>query len=260
MMLDRGYEPSESEALWYRGNEEGGQGEEIRRIKMFSDFYLDKLEKEHDKGHQYIREEYIYVVLSEVYTNLLGDTMLVHYAPLYDEFKKVSNASVTQATSVTRNKGGKKVKVTNLVKKSKKVITSKVLAKFFVLMDKGYNQGIIITDLPLNNAAIKDLSKTHLDQEDKAHRFVAQHFRYQELLFNVTRHVLVPRHVLLSEEEKNVLLSSIGAEASDISPIDINDPVVKYYGWEAPSMIKVYRYTYGPDLIAPNSISYRIIN
>ncbi len=75
----------------------------------------------------------------------------------------------------------------------------------------------------------------------------AQLFRETELVFNVTKHQLVPIHERVSEKEKKTILDEYsvlpdGKQHPELFPgIFTTDPIVKYHNFEAGDLIKVYR-------------------
>jgi len=69
----------------------------------------------------------------------------------------------------------------------------------FTTVDEGkYHTGVFITQTPISPSAVRLLSGVPNQ--------ICEHFQEQDLLVNITRHELVPKHILLSQEEKNRLL------------------------------------------------------
>lgn len=57
-----------------------------------------------------------------------------------------------------------------------------------------------------------------------------EYFRSEELLVNKTKHVLVPRHRVLSQQEKASVLKMCGEKSFANFPcISIDDPIAKYF-------------------------------
>ena len=66
-------------------------------------------------------------------------------------------------------------------------------------------------------------------------------FRKDELSFNVTKHRLVPPHRLLSAAERRQVLASLGCKPSALPKLRASDPVARYYGWPAGSVVRIDR-------------------
>lgn len=80
-------------------------------------------------------------------------------------------------------------------------------------------------------------------------------FTESELLFDITEHVLVPKHELLTAEEKENLLVSLKIKEHQLPKILHTDPVAKYYGFEKTNVVKITRISE----TAGTYLNYRIV-
>lgn len=103
------------------------------------------------------------------------------------------------------------------------------------LSDGGYTTGIFITVANVTSAALRAF-------EPLAERGItAEHFQEQDLLVNITRHELVPKHILLSAEEKKVLLDRYRLKETQLPRIQVSDPVARYLGLKRGNVVKIIR-------------------
>lgn len=66
-----------------------------------------------------------------------------------------------------------------------------------------------------------------------------QAFVESELLYNVTRHSLVPLHTKLTKTEENKLWKTLHCKKHNLAVISSQDPVVRYYGWQIGDVIRI---------------------
>jgi DNA-directed RNA polymerase I, II, and III subunit RPABC1 len=98
-----------------------------------------------------------------------------------------------------------------------------------------FTVGIFITIGPVTAAALRAFEPLH------ERGITAEHFREEDLLVNITKHELVPRHVLLSDEEKKVLLDRYRLKETQLPRIQFSDPVARYLGLKRGNVVKIIR-------------------
>lgn len=99
-----------------------------------------------------------------------------------------------------------------------------------------YHTGIYITQSSITPSALKIIPAI-LAQTG----IILETFQEQDLLVNITHHELVPKHVLLSAEEKRRLLERYRLKESQLPRIQTGDPVAKYLGLRRGQVVKIIR-------------------
>ena len=61
--------------------------------------------------------------------------------------------------------------------------------------------------------------------------------------FNIEKHILVPKHSLLSEEDAKKVLAHYNISSNQLPRISRNDPAIKPFGAKQNNIIKIVRKT-----------------
>jgi DNA-directed RNA polymerases I, II, and III subunit RPABC1 len=101
-------------------------------------------------------------------------------------------------------------------------------------IDGNYKSGILITHVPVSSAARKMLIS--VESYTKVECFLEE-----DLLVNITHHDLVPKHVLLSRDEKVALLKRYRLKETQLPRILQRDPVARYLGLKRGQVVKIIR-------------------
>jgi len=129
-----------------------------------------------------------------------------------------------------------------------KTVGIKTMRKFLGILDeKGIQRGIIVFSGSMTPSARKVI--VAMSQQYKLEEFAEA-----DLLVNITHHVLVPRHDVLSEPEKKALLEKYRLKETQLPRIQQADPVSRYYGLTRGQVVKITR----PSETSGRYASYRI--
>jgi DNA-directed RNA polymerase I, II, and III subunit RPABC1 len=81
-------------------------------------------------------------------------------------------------------------------------------------------------------------------------------FDYSELMLNITKHILVPKHVVLSTTEVEELMAKYNLKKmTQLPKIHRTDPITKYFGLLPGSIVKVMRM----NQVGSIYLTYRIV-
>jgi len=120
-------------------------------------------------------------------------------------------------------------------------------------VEMGANVGIIITNEGFTSDARKTL--------DTLTEPIIQVFFDHQLYINPTTHMMTPRHTRLSPEERRSFLTKYKLQPRQILVISIDDPIVRYYGWNVGDIIKIERFNLATNkTMVKSSIAYRIVS
>jgi DNA-directed RNA polymerase I, II, and III subunit RPABC1 len=95
--------------------------------------------------------------------------------------------------------------------------------------------GILITSVSPTSASKK------IAQAMDPKKHTIEMFQESDLVINITKHELVPKHVLLSHAEKAQLLQRYRLKDSQLPRIQRSDPVARYLGLRNGQVVKIVR-------------------
>ena len=111
---------------------------------------------------------------------------------------------------------------------------------------------ILITNDKINNSSFDEFLETQYQKN----KIFVQVFWIETIMRDITKHILVPQHNIISEEEKEDLLTRYNITSYTQLPIILkNDPVAKFYGAKRGDVFKVTR----ASETAGEYISYRYV-
>ncbi|KZP31836.1 RPB5 subunit of DNA-directed RNA polymerase [Athelia psychrophila] len=116
-----------------------------------------------------------------------------------------------------------------------------------ILEEKSIMRGIIVFPGNMTPSARKVIVAM-------ANQYRLEEFSESDLLVNITHHTLVPRHEVLTPEEKKVLLERYRLKETQLPRIQMADPVARYYGLRRGQVVKITR----PSETSGRYASYRI--
>eukprot|EP01111_Echinosteliopsis_oligospora_P000498 TRINITY_DN1054_c0_g1_i1.p1 TRINITY_DN1054_c0_g1~~TRINITY_DN1054_c0_g1_i1.p1 ORF type:complete len:203 (-),score=53.33 TRINITY_DN1054_c0_g1_i1:34-642(-) len=126
----------------------------------------------------------------------------------------------------------------------------KDIRKYVVRMkEDGVERAIVVIKNNLTPIAKQAL-------QEVAPKYILEQFLETELLVNITHHQLVPKHVLLTPEEKKELLQKYKLKETQLPRVQLTDPVARYYGLQRGQVVKIVR----PSETAGRYITYRFVN
>jgi DNA-directed RNA polymerase I, II, and III subunit RPABC1 len=136
---------------------------------------------------------------------------------------------------------------------TQKIVSPKEFVKFY---EKNVTGFILILNNPegrLTNELIEDkIIKENLGYEYSI-------FNLDNLTVNPTKHFLVPRHELLSKEEKERVLKELNLTIDKIPRILKEDPIAEYYGAKVGDLFRIYRTEMFYPEIVEEQIIYRSV-
>ncbi|KAJ3041063.1 DNA-directed RNA polymerases II 24 kDa polypeptide (RNA polymerase II subunit 5) [Rhizophlyctis rosea] len=102
------------------------------------------------------------------------------------------------------------------------------------MQDVGADRCIIVYPKTLTSQANKII-------QEGSSRYAIELFAEAELLVNITHHVLVPKHEVMTEVEKKTLLERYRLKQTQLPRIRQDDPVAKYYGMKRGQVVRIIR-------------------
>jgi DNA-directed RNA polymerase subunit H (RpoH/RPB5) len=87
------------------------------------------------------------------------------------------------------------------------------------------------------------------------YKTVCEIFKIIELKINIVDHVLVPKHIVLTQEENVKVLKSYNAKKNNMPLIFSSDPIARYYNMKPDDICKIER----PSIMTDKTPFYRIV-
>lgn len=127
-----------------------------------------------------------------------------------------------------------------------KKLNAKLIKKFEARM----NQHRVKRSIIIVQESITPLSKQCLLAMPEIETFLEA-----ELLVNITKHRYVPKHQVLSDENKKKLLKKYHLKETQLPRIQKDDPISKFYGLTRGQVVKIFR----KSETAGRYVTYRIV-
>ncbi|CAD8203226.1 unnamed protein product [Paramecium octaurelia] len=84
-------------------------------------------------------------------------------------------------------------------------------------------------------------ARTFIDQVNSLQNYSFELFGEDDLVYDVTKHELVPQHIILNEREKELLLKKYGLVDNQLPRILQSDPIARFLGLHHGDVVKIIR-------------------
>lgn len=101
------------------------------------------------------------------------------------------------------------------------------------VLEKNFQTAIFVYQAALSPGAVRKISSVEPASIDT--------FQENDLVVNITHHTLVPKHLVLSAEEKKELLTRYKLKESQLPRIQREDPIARYLGLKRGQVVKIIR-------------------
>ena len=119
-----------------------------------------------------------------------------------------------------------------------------ILKSIVIEMDDiGIKHTILIVNYKITSFAKKEINKL-------SSNYYFEIFLQDEMLYNITKHRIVPEHILLSNEESKKIIDCYGKKTFYLPKIFNTDAICKYYDGKVGNIFKILR---------TNNIYYRVV-
>jgi DNA-directed RNA polymerase I, II, and III subunit RPABC1 len=135
------------------------------------------------------------------------------------------------------------------LKESTKISKANVIAKIKEIQEEKGDEIKIILCLKEepNNSILQELKNIQ-------YRFV-EIFTQNSLVFNITKHEIVPKHRIMDPEESKAVLEKYKIKPENLPYISRADPIAKYYGAKGGQIMEITRF----EPSTGKSIYYRLV-
>jgi DNA-directed RNA polymerase I, II, and III subunit RPABC1 len=169
--------------------------------------------------------------------------------PDFETFKNISRA---QLTINTKSRENYKIRLDpiNVYFSTDEKMGIKQLSVFIKDIEKCAikNAIIVVNEItPFVNTEIVNISKTK--------SINVEIFTESELIMDITKHELVPKHELLTNDEKNKLFSDFKINETQLPKMLTSDPVSRYYGLKDGNVVRITR----PSETGGTYITYKLV-
>jgi DNA-directed RNA polymerase I, II, and III subunit RPABC1 len=164
-------------------------------------------------------------VLSRQYYKPTGEYIYVFYPETAEDSQTLQMDQVRQLFHIVLEKNGESDEINHIIIISEYVLTGDLKS--------------IIDGLPSINI---------------------ETFIYLELSFNVTKHSYVPKHSLLTKNEKiEFLRKNPNAQLPKLPIISMRDPVARYFGGQPGDIMKIIRKNITYQALVNTYVTYRVV-
>ena len=132
----------------------------------------------------------------------------------------------------------------------------KPIKSYVLRMEKEHiTRAILVLKKGITTFARRVLHELSHPSDPSAPRRTIELFEDVELLVDITQHAFVPKHVILSDEDKHALLSKYKLKETQLPRMQQVDPIARYFGLTKGQVVKIIR----PSETAGRYVTYRLV-
>nr|BAS01922.1 RNA polymerase I, II and III [Amorphochlora amoebiformis] len=194
----------------------------MKKLEKYYTLRKNYLEMLYRRGYN-VKESEFYLTYNDYKQNIMN------YSAYHKIFKLYYNISNTKEKVCII------IEIIGFVKIKKKFSSLYITKKLEISLTLG-SKHIIFIIKKISTNALRAL------QIGRKNYYFEIFYEY-EVLLNVIKHFLVPKHDMLTKEEKSILLKNYMIKESQLPKILKSDPVSRYYGAKKGDVFKITRFS-----------------